>query len=182
MSLEMMLAVKQKSNKGKTKQVVKKSEEKNQFPFFDKWKEDKRIRIAVKLLLAGVAMIIAFSIFKPIVEDVIAQSYATKAVSKGRVLMRGAQVVTREQMVAGNPAEDVQQHLVNPQNLDHIVTTAKFPVAPEEILEVRINQRGEIDLFVCRLVYEDKRYDVTLDIVTDTSVARLDESYIPPEV
>ena len=146
-----------------------------------KVKDPKVICLAAKIIIVIVAIGLAIGYGKPFVQEVIAQSYATKAVSKGRVLMRGAQEVAREQMIAGMSMDDAGVFLTQETVLDDIVTTAKFEVYPQGITQVMINERGEIVLFECTLVYEDKRYDVSLNIDENTSVATLDPDYLPPQ-
>ena len=150
-------------------------------PFIDKLKEPKTVVILIKLFIAVIAVTLAVCFAKPFIEKTIAESYATKAVSKGRVLLRGAQVVARDQMVGGMSMDDTELYLTKEEYLDEIVTTAKFEVYPEEIISTEINERGEIVFFVCTLIYEDKRYEITLDIEKDSSISILDENYQPPE-
>lgn len=142
------------------------------------------VRLGVALVLVLLAGLRVY----PAVTDFMEEEYSSKAVSKGRVLLRGAQLVATQQMVDGASWEDIAGYLTNQSNLPEIADAAKFPVEPVEITTAQLNDKGILEQFECVLDWENRRYRIALDLTADqaepTLLEKLDkpkDADLPPE-
>ncbi len=155
----------------KKKPKPKRSKSKIALLYIRKVLRNKKFKFAVRILVALVLSVLFYNTVAPYVNGIIATSRSSDAISKGMVLMRGAQVVTREQLVGNATWDDTVLYIKDSDNLDEIVVAAKYEVYPEEITAVSIDERGEIDYFACELFYDGILYMVELDISEGISVA-----------
>lgn len=136
------------------------------------WLHAKRWML-VRLAVAALVLLLAVGWARPLAESYIEEQYSAGAVRKGRVLLRGAQIVATQQLVDFATPEDTVQYLLQAGNLPEIVTASRFPVQPVAITGVTLNDRGLIDSFGCTLVYESRRYSIEVDVAADTVTPEL---------
>lgn len=144
------------------------------------WLQAKRWML-VRLAVAALVLLLAVGWARPLAEGYIEEQYSAGAVRKGRVLLRGAQIVATQQLVDFATPEDTEQYLLAPENLPAVVDASRFAVKPLEITDVTLNDRGLIDSFGCTLIYENRRYSIQIDATAGTVTPTLLAKLEPPE-
>lgn len=103
----------------------------------------------------------------------------SKAVSKGRVLLRGAQIVATQQLVESNDWDVATCYLQSKTNLTEVLKAAKFPVEAVEIGNLVLDEQGKIETFDCVLDYDGYRYEVAMDVTKNTAQPTVLEKLTP---
>lgn len=109
----------------------------------------------------------------PRVQDLLEQEQSSRAVQKGRVLLRGAQLVVTEQLTSGKSWEEAQQYLCTATGWQAAAAASPFGVQPLEITRLELDQRGLITAMDCQLENENRRYRVEMDIPGDRYTPQL---------
>lgn len=132
----------------------------------------------MRLLLAVVLCVAALLLLRPVAIDYIEEQYSLGAAGKARVLLRGAQEVATEQLIAFATTQQAEQYLCSTTNLDEITGVAHFEVEPVEITTATLDEQGILREFECLLDYEQRRYRVLISASGDEVelLERLDES------
>lgn len=123
--------------------------------------------VVVRLALALVALLLAAGFCYPRATAMLEEARENKAVSKSRVLMRGAQIVATQRLVAGDSWDEAEAYLCRSGSMSDILRAAAFGVEGATIDRVELNAKGIITGFDCTLEQDGRQYRVTLDLPGD---------------
>ncbi|MEG2087488.1 MAG: hypothetical protein RR022_04745 [Angelakisella sp.] len=128
----------------------------------------------IRLAVVAVTLWVAFvTVGNPLWVSFVAEADCSKALSKGKVLLRGAQIVATEQLIANNSWAQAVDYLCDDKNLAEITKAAKFPVEAVEIRTATLDKDGLLTSFVCVVDYKKQRYKLAFDLTENLSHAFL---------
>ena len=134
------------------------------------------VRPVVALLAAALLWCWASPLYLELREE----EYSSRAVQKGRVLLRGAQLVATQQLIDGRGWEETQQYLCTADGWQAAAEATPYTVEPVAITRLELDKRGLIVAMDCVLINGGRRYQLEMDIPGDQYLPKLLEVLEPP--